>query len=97
MSKTIEFVEKEIEYTKNKLGQLEIDLNFPFRKDVITHFKENLQTLEQIKCELEAWEVVKTKIKPVLKLDKEDYQPAYYWWLANEIINLDVLDVPLKH
>ena len=59
MSKTIEFVEKEIEYTKRKLEQLEIDLNFPFRKDVITHLKEDLQTLEQIKCELEAWEVVK--------------------------------------
>ena len=37
-----------------------------------------LNHLQQIKSILEAWEVVKKKVKPVLKMDKEDYQPAYY-------------------
>jgi hypothetical protein len=63
MTKKIEFIEKEMEYTKKKLERLEIDLNFPFRKDVITHLKENLQTLEQIKSDLEAWDVVKGRLR----------------------------------
>lgn len=41
---------------------------------------------------VDAWEVVKNKIKPCLKLDKEEHQPAYYWWIADEIINLDTLE-----
>lgn len=58
----------------------------------IADIEFNLEHIKQIKCELEAWEVVKKTIKPTLKLDKEEYQPVYCWWIANEIINLDVLD-----
>lgn len=87
---SLEFIEKEIKNIKeflsdsvNVIGKNTKDTNF---------WEQRLYHFQQIKAELEAWEVVKKKVKPILKMDKEDYQPAYYWWIANELINLDILD-----
>lgn len=60
MSKTIEFVEKEIENIKELLG---LDDVLCLSTDEDCKFWYNrLQALEQIKCELEAWEVMKKRL-----------------------------------
>lgn len=63
MSKTIEFVEKEIEFLKEQIVKYENHLlGFPQVnvENRLEEMKKELQTLEQIKCELEAWEELTT-------------------------------------
>lgn len=71
MIKTIEFVEKEIESTQNWLEYLDfikndVDIENEVGFENFTNFynenKEKLKTLQQIKTDLEAWEVVKWSI-----------------------------------
>ena len=54
MTKTIEFIEREIENSKKLLDRaIRYNLTICVKNET-----EKLQILEQIKCELEAWEVV---------------------------------------
>lgn len=73
MTKTIEFIKinifeckNHIQYLNNKINE---DKKYPSfvkcHKEQIENLKPILQTLEQIKCELEAWEVVKPSIKEI--------------------------------
>ena len=55
MTKTIEYIEKEIENSKKLLDRA-IHYNLTI---CVKNETEKLQILEQIKCELEAWEEVK--------------------------------------
>lgn len=57
MNKTIEFVEKEIENSKEFLDRA-IHYNLTI---CIKNETKKLETLQQIKCVLEAWRVVKDK------------------------------------
>lgn len=73
MTKTIEFVERKIKDKKDQLKRLknletisnkyELQINELLRKNA----EEDIEYLQQIKCELEAWETVKKH----LILDKE--------------------------
>lgn len=66
MTKTIEIVDREIKFLEEQIIKYEIHL-FAFPQlnveNRLEEMKEDLQTLEQIKCELEAWEVVKKYCK----------------------------------
>lgn len=55
MNKTIECIDKKIEQVKESIT----DFTLPLAKILL---KKELQTLEQIKCELEAWEVMKKRL-----------------------------------
>lgn len=62
MSKTIEFIEKEIEFSKEQIVKYENHLlAFPQVnvENRLEEMKKDLQILEQIKIELEAWETTK--------------------------------------
>lgn len=69
MSKTIEFIDEKIKMLNVAIESAvkivkEFDGIVPvdsYKKLVEEHLKE-IQTLEQIKCELEAWEVVKKEL-----------------------------------
>lgn len=66
MTKTIEFIDKEIEFLKKQIVKYENYLLAFSQVSVenrLEEMKENLQTLEQIKNELEAWEVVKEELQ----------------------------------
>ncbi len=86
MSKTIEFVDEKIKMLNVAIESAvkivkEFDGIVPvdsYKKLVEEHLKE-IQTLEQIKCELEAWEVVKRELKLTLTEDKQKYDFVYYW------------------
>ena len=63
---SLEFINNEIETTKREIDFTNIELERTdtiIRKnlDKLKRLKERLQTLQQIKTELEAWEVVKRK------------------------------------
>lgn len=70
MTKTIEFVEQNIFECKNHIQCLNSKINedkkYPSlvkcHKERIEELKPILQNLEQIKCELEAWEIIKREI-----------------------------------
>lgn len=69
MNKTIEYINEEIEWIKHRLDVAKTRLkNAEERKDFVSietykkyidEFKQKLKLFQQIKCELEAWEVVK--------------------------------------
>lgn len=67
MTKTIEFIEQNIFECKNHIQHLNNKINedkkhpilVKYHKERIAELKPILQNLEQIKCELEAWEEVK--------------------------------------
>jgi hypothetical protein len=84
MTKTIEFVEKEIEFLEKQIVKYEIHL-FAFPQvnveNRLEEMKEDLQILEQIKCELEAWEIVKSSIN--LSENREDYKNRAYLNVIN--------------
>lgn len=63
----LEFIEKEIKDIKNVLDE-ELDENDLFihsliEEDYRSRLNDELQQLEQIKTKLEAWEVVKSRMK----------------------------------
>ena len=68
MTKTIEFVERKIKDKKDQLKRLknlktisnkyELQINELLTKNT----EEDIEYLQQIKCELEAWEVVKKRL-----------------------------------
>ena len=74
MKKTIEFVERKIKDKKDQLKRLEnlktmsnkyeLQINELLTKNT----EEDIENLEQIKAELEAWEVVKSATKRKLKV-----------------------------
>lgn len=75
MSKTLEFVEKEIEREQSmiktyqeffKTDKTEFDKQIT--NGYIQIHQKNIILLQQIKCELEAWEVVKPAIKSKLRV-----------------------------
>lgn len=66
MSKTIELIKSEIyEAESNLLKFNQLSIENPKREGYsfwVTYFTNRLNILEQIKCELEAWEVVKDNV-----------------------------------
>lgn len=80
MTKTIEFIEKEI---KNIKELFELDDVLCLKTDEDYKFWYNrLQILKQIKCELEAWEICKKKSVDIEKLKLstclEEYNSCRY-------------------
>lgn len=88
MTKTIEFIDEKIKMINVSIESSvkiikEFDGIVPvdsYKKLVEEHLKD-LQTLEQIKCELEAWEVVKSSIN--LSENREDYKNRAYLNVIN--------------
>lgn len=79
MTKTIEFIEKEI---KNIKELFELDDALCLKTDEDYKFWYNrLQTLKQIKCELETWEIIKSSIN--LSENCEDYKNRAYLNVIN--------------
>ncbi len=98
MSKTIEFIEQATIANQRRLEQYKKDLEY-YQKDVslidhgakifqLKHDIEHIEkivlpNLQQIKAELETWEVVKKFIIDsngvyLLRLDSDDYDNEYY-------------------
>lgn len=86
MTKTIEYIDLLIKEHKILKGDNQL-----FEDGYI---EECIQTLEQIKCELEAWEVVKRELKLVVKDDKHKYDFVYYWLLYHpyELLEIEKKD-----
>ena len=87
MNKTIEFIDEKIKNQKNLLKRLEkpetisnkyeLQINESLKKNA----EENLEYFKQIKCELEAWEVVASiliehKLVDLSWLLKNDFEKA---------------------
>lgn len=83
MTKTIEFIEKEIENSKKFLDRaINYNLTICFKNET-----EKLQTLEQIKCELEAWEICKNKLNLKVQTEEavtEGFCMKGYWLLVEQ-------------
>lgn len=87
---SLEFINKQIEVTKKQLAKYSLskeqsDPNFKHKEADIQyihnkHYTEQLQTLQQIKTELEAWEVVKKHL--------EHFPDDYYNGIPEEIITM---------
>ncbi|MBR6515877.1 MAG: hypothetical protein IKT40_03360 [Bacilli bacterium] len=60
----------------------------------ISYNEYKIKQLEQIKCELEAWEVVKRELVLTVKEDKQKYDFAYYWLIYHpyELLEIEKQD-----
>lgn len=100
MTKTIEFVERKIEDKKYKLKKLENLKNISnkyeleINESLMESVEEDIEYLEQIKCELEAWEVVKRELVLTVKEDKHKYDFVYYWLIYHpyELLEIEKKD-----
>ena len=63
IEKQILYVKENIQYHKNLLTTIEDDESIEIIKSTIKLIEPDLQTLYQIKAELEAWEVVKDMVE----------------------------------
>lgn len=63
IEKQILFVKQNIQYHKDLLTTVEDDESIEIIKSTIKLIEPDLQTLQQIKSELEAWYVVKDKVE----------------------------------
>ena len=57
---SLEFINKEIEELKDKLKYFTSEPHTHFVSNYITYCEEKLEMFQQIKTELEVWEVIKT-------------------------------------
>ena len=101
MTKTIEFIKKEIHFILEVKNEYEKMLNDgrhenikDYIKTLIKEYEDELQTLHQVKCELEAWEVVKRELELVVKEDKQKYAFVYYWLIYRpyELLEIEKKD-----
>lgn len=75
----LEFIDQEIKFTKQNLNNyknmFKTHPHLPEIASAIKQLKEKLQILQQIKTDLEVWEVVKDKISITVYYDNEqDYE-----------------------
>lgn len=56
---SLEFINQEIEYLNNKIKYFKEEPYTSFGRNYINYCEEKLEMFQQIKTELEAWEVVK--------------------------------------
>ena len=93
MTKTIEFVERKIKDKKDQLKRLknlktisnkyELKINELLTKNA----EEDIEHLEQIKCELEAWEICKNKLNLKVQTEEavtEGFCMKGYWLLVEQ-------------
>jgi hypothetical protein len=88
---SLEFVNEKINWAISKIKEYEERLSeFKGRKernfyyivyrDILNNYKEELQALQQIKTELEAWELVKTHEFEIDRLDSlAEYWVVHIW------------------
>lgn len=93
MTKTIEFVERKIEDRKYRLKRLENlktisnKYELEINESLTESFEEDIECLEQIKCELEAWEICKNKLNLKVQTEEavtEGFCMKGYWLLVEQ-------------
>lgn len=96
MTKTIEFIERQLIFTKEeeRITKKQLEQIPPNEKLRINALKIKLQTiknnliqLEQIKCELEAWEICKNKLNLKVQTEEavtEGFCMKGYWLLVEQ-------------
>lgn len=87
---SLEFINQEIEHIKNVLEtDADIFETLPIVKDYRSRLKEELQTLQQIKTELEAWENVKKYLVVEKNTYEEDWEEIEYDYIDFVGDNID--------
>lgn len=81
MSKTIEYINEEIKKTEKIQRMLETVYHSP--RDKVSERK--LKILQQIKCELEAWEVAKNKDVHINKIKEKNNVNSYNSYLVIQL------------
>lgn len=93
MTKTIEFVERKIEDRKYRLKKLENlkkisnKYELEINESLMESVEEDIEYLEQIKCELEAWEICKNKLNLKVQTEEavtEGFCMKGYWLLVEQ-------------
>ena len=83
---SLEFIEKQIKQEQGiiktyeecfKIDKTEFDKSIT--RSYIQIHQKNINHLQQIKSELEAWEIVKRILDLTVKEDKQKYDFIYYW------------------
>ena len=83
MNKGVELIKSEIYEVKSNLQKFtDLSKKEPENEAhsfYVTYFTNRLTILQQIKSELEAWEIVKRILDLTVKEDKQKYDFIYYW------------------
>ena len=87
MTKTIEFIEEEIKLLEDMINMDLALVEDDFDLQQIRKKRNKLQTLRQIECELEAWEICKNKLNLKVQTEEavtEGFCMKGYWLLVEQ-------------